>query len=64
MPPKIRENDKVIKNKSLEANSINRFNDAEQTIMREANEVGAEIISIGQQDLCVLCVKLLQIKME
>ena len=50
VPPRIRGNDKVIKNKSLEANSINRFNDAEQTIMREANEVGAEIISINRSN--------------
>ena len=56
IPPRIRGNDKVIKNKSLEANSINRFNDAEQTIMREANEVGAEIISIGAtRDMCPAC---------
>ena len=56
VPPRIRGNDKVIKNKSLEANSINRFNDAEQTIMREANEVGAEIISIGAtRDMCPAC---------
>ena len=34
VPPRIRENDKVVKNKSLEANGINRFNDAEQTMMR------------------------------
>lgn len=56
VPPRIRGNDKVIKNKSLEANSINRFNDAEQTIMREANEVGAEIISIGAtRPMCPAC---------
>lgn len=56
VPPRIRKKDKVINNKSADANNINRFNDAEQTIMREANEVGAEIISIGAtRDMCPAC---------
>lgn len=37
VPPRIRGKDRVIKNKVFEANSTNRFNDAEQTMMREAN---------------------------
>lgn len=58
VPPRIRGNDKVIKNKSLDADSINRHNDAEQTIMREVNEIGAEVISIGAtRDMCSACQK-------
>ena len=56
VPPRIRGNDRVIKNKVFEANSTNRFNDAEQTMMREANEIGAEIVSIGAtRDMCSAC---------
>lgn len=56
VPPRIRRNDKVIKNKAIDADSINRHNDAEQTIMREANEMGAEVISIGAtRDMCSAC---------
>ena len=37
-------------------NGINRFNNAEQTMIREANEVGAEIISIGAtRYMCPAC---------
>ena len=56
VPPRIRGNDRVIKNKALDADSINRHNDAEQIIMREANEIGAEVISIGAtRDMCSAC---------
>jgi hypothetical protein len=56
VPPRIRGNDKVVINKLLDADSTNRFNDAEQTIMREANQTGTEIISIGAtRDMCPAC---------
>jgi hypothetical protein len=56
IPPRIRGNDKVVSNKVDEANSENRLNDAEQTIMREAEKQGAEIKALGAtRDMCEAC---------
>jgi len=56
VPPRIRGNDKVIINKVDEGNSINRFNDAEQTIMREADVQNAKILAMGAtRDMCKAC---------
>jgi hypothetical protein len=52
----VRGNDKVIINKVDEGNSINRFNDAEQTIMREADVQNAKILAMGAtRDMCKAC---------
>lgn len=52
----IKKNDKVIKNKRLEGNGENRLNDAEQTLMREADAQGAEILAMGaSRDMCPKC---------
>lgn len=46
----------VIKNKVSEGTSKNRLNDAEQTLMREAESRGVKIISIGAtRPMCKLC---------
>lgn len=45
--PDIRMDDIVKKNKRPEGNSDNRFNDAEQTLMREANQSNAEILAMA-----------------
>jgi len=56
VPPRIRGNDKVIINKVEDANDINRFNDAEQTMMREADAQKAEILALGAtRDMCDAC---------
>lgn len=56
VPPRIRGNDKVIINKVEDANDINRFNDAEQTMMREADAQKAEILALGAtRDMCNAC---------
>jgi hypothetical protein len=56
VPPRIRGNDKVITNKVENATNENRFNDAEQTIMREADKQGAKITAIGAtSDMCHAC---------
>ncbi|AYN04390.1 hypothetical protein [Flavobacterium sp. 140616W15] len=59
VPPRIRKatgTEKVIKNKSISGDSINRLNDAEQTILREANARGATIEEIGAtRDMCKAC---------
>lgn len=61
VPPRIRKAagaDAVIKNKSESGNSTNRFNDAEQTILREAKAKGATIEEIGAtRDMCAACQK-------
>ena len=44
------------KNKSSDATSENRFNDAEQTLVRQANAQNAEILAIGAtRDICGKC---------
>jgi RHS repeat-associated protein len=57
VPPRIRGNDmEVIKNKVSDGNSENRFNDAEQTLMREATNRGVKIISMGAtRPMCAQC---------
>ena len=56
VPPRIRGSAKQIRNKSPKANKINRYNDAEQTLMREANDKGVEILSMGAtRDMCYKC---------
>ncbi len=56
VPPRIRGNDKVIANKVEDADSINRFNDAEQTIMRETDVREAKILAMGAtRDMCEAC---------
>ena len=54
--PDIRGDDTVAKNKSSDATSENRFNDAEQTLVRQANAQNAEILAIGAtRDICGKC---------
>ena len=54
--PDIRKNDIVKKNKTPAGNSINRYNDAEQTLMREANQNNAEILAMGaSRPMCEKC---------
>ncbi len=59
VPPRIRKaagTEKVIKNKSALGDSTNRLNDAEQTILREANSQGATVEQIGAtRDMCQAC---------
>lgn len=56
VPQRVRGTDRVIKNKSADGNHENRLNDAEQTLIREAREEGAEIISIGAtRAMCGKC---------
>lgn len=53
---RIRENDKVIKNKVLYVDNVNTFNCAEQTMMREVNKLKVDIIYIGTTcDMCPAC---------
>jgi hypothetical protein len=52
----IRGNDKVVKNKLPEGDNINRLNDAEQSLMREAEAQGSEILAMGAtRDMCPAC---------
>lgn len=54
--PNIRMNNCVIKNKMLDGDSSNRLNDAEQTIMREANQNNAEILAMAaSRPMCPRC---------
>lgn len=54
--PDIRKDATVIKNKTNEGSPINRFNDAEQTLMREANQRNAEILAMGaSRPMCPRC---------
>ena len=54
--PDIRMDDIVKKNKRPEGNSDNRFNDAEQTLMREANQSNAEIVAMAaSRPMCPRC---------
>jgi RHS repeat-associated protein len=56
VPPRIRGNDRVISNKVEGGNGINRLNDAEQTLMREADAQNANILAIGAtRDMCISC---------
>lgn len=59
VPPRIRTaagTEKVITNKSPLGDQTNRLNDAEQTILREANAQGASINEIGAtRDMCQAC---------
>jgi hypothetical protein len=52
----IRKNDRVIKNKVPEGDIINRLNDAEQSLMRAAEEQEVEIVAMGAtRDMCPVC---------
>lgn len=56
VPTRVRGTDTVIKNKSADGDHENRYNDAEQKLIREARKRGAEIISIGAtRDMCPKC---------
>lgn len=45
--PAIRGNDTVIKNKRGDATKQNRYNDAEQTLIKEANDKNTKILAMG-----------------
>jgi len=54
--PDIRGNDIVIQNKVSDATPLNRYNDVEQTLIREANSRNAEILSMGAtRPVCPAC---------
>jgi hypothetical protein len=56
VPERIHQGDTVIKNKVTEGNSQNRLNDAEQTLMREADEKKAKIKALGAtRPMCEKC---------
>lgn len=56
VPTRVRGTDTVIKNKSADGDHENRYNDAEQKLIREARKRGAEIISIGAtRAMCHKC---------
>ena len=54
--PAIKEKDVVIKNKVPDGTAENRYNDAEQTLIREANSRNVEILAMGAtRDVCPAC---------